>query len=128
MAVLGTGIDAVAIERMRRATATTAQGLRFRARVFTDAEREVCEARRDPSECFAARFAAKEAVIKALGAEGIAFAFRDIEVQRSKSGAPSIILHGRVAERARELGVHTIHVSLTHAEPMAMASVIVEGA
>lgn len=128
MAVLGTGIDAVAIERMRRATAATAQGLRFRARVFTEAERAVCEARRDPSECFAARFAAKEAVMKALGAEGIAFAFRDIEVQRTKSGAPSIVLHGRVAERARELGVRTIHVSLTHAEPMAMALVIVEGA
>ena len=128
MAVLGTGIDAVAIERMRRATAATSQGLRFRARVFTETERAVCEARRDPSECFAARFAAKEAVMKALGAEGIAFAFRDIEVQRTKSGAPSIVLHGRVAERARELGVRTIHVSLTHAEPMAMALVIVEGA
>jgi holo-[acyl-carrier protein] synthase len=122
--VIGVGIDAVRIDRVRRAAGQTDLGLRFRARVFTRREREVCEARRDPAECFAARFAAKEAVMKALGAEGIAFAFRDIEVVRTGSGAPQIVLHGRVAERARELGVGAIHLSLTHAEPMAMASVV----
>lgn len=126
MRVIGVGIDSVAIERIRRATAATSHGQRFRARVFTDGERRVCEARRDPSECFAARFAAKEAVMKALGAEGIAFAFRDIEVVRAACGSPSIVLHGRVAERARSLGVAAIHVSLTHAEPLALASVVVE--
>jgi holo-[acyl-carrier protein] synthase len=126
MAVIGIGIDAVAIDRMRRAAGATDRGLRFRARVFTEAERSVCESRRDPAECFAARFAAKEAVMKALGAEGIAFAFRDIEIVRAASGAPHIVLHGRVAERAQELGAGAIRVSLTHAEPLALASVVVE--
>lgn len=126
MAVIGVGIDAVAIERMRRAAGPTGRGLRFRARVFTEAECRTCHERRDPAECFAARFAAKEAVMKALGADGISFAFRDIEVLRASSGAPSIVLHGRVAERARQHGAGTIQVSLTHAEPLALASVVVE--
>jgi holo-[acyl-carrier protein] synthase len=128
MAVVGVGIDAVSIERMRRVADSSERGLRFRARVFTEHERTTCEARRDPAECFAARFAAKEAVMKALGAEGISFAFRDIEVTRGESGAPSVVLHGRVAERAREVGAGRIHISLTHAEPLALASVVVEGA
>lgn len=126
MPVIGIGLDAVPIDRMRRATAATPHGERFRARVFTEGERRVCEARRDPAECFAARFAAKEAVMKALGADGIAFAFRDIEVVRADSGAPSITLHGRVAEKARALGVRTIHVSLTHSPPLALATVLLE--
>jgi holo-[acyl-carrier protein] synthase len=126
MAIVGVGIDAVSIERMRRAADSSERGQRFRARVFTEHERSTCQARRDPAECFAARFAAKEAVMKALGAEGISFAFRDIEVTRGESGAPSVVLHGRVAERARELGAGRIHISLTHAEPLALASVIVE--
>ncbi|MFN2428168.1 MAG: holo-ACP synthase [Candidatus Binatia bacterium] len=124
--MIGIGIDSVSIERMRRAADASERGQRFRARVFTDGERRTCEARRDPAECFAARFAAKEAVMKALGAAGIAFAFRDIEVTRAVSGAPSILLHGRVADRARTLGAGRIHLSLTHAEPLALASVVVE--
>ena len=56
----------------------------------------------------------------------IRVAFRDIEVLRSKSGAPAILLHGRVAERASALGVGRIHLSLTHAAPLALASVIAE--
>lgn len=127
MAVIGIGIDAVDIDRLRKAAGQTQRGLRFRERVFTERERSTCEGRRDPAECFAARFAAKEAVMKALGAEGIAFAFRDIEVVRTGSGAPAIVLHGRVAARARALGVGTIHVSLTHAETLALASVVAEG-
>jgi holo-[acyl-carrier protein] synthase len=128
VAVLGIGLDACDIGRMRRAAGDSATGRRFRARVFTDRERATCEARRDPAECFAARFAAKEAVMKALGADGIAFAFRDIEVLRAASGRPSVVLHGRVAERARNLGVDVIHLSLTHAAPLALASVVMEKA
>src|SRR5690242_4830169 len=126
MAFVGIGIDAVSIDRMDRAAGSGERGRRFRERVFTEHERSTCEARRNPAECFAARFAAKEAVMKALGADGIAFAFRDIEVKRANSGAPSIVLHGRVAEKARALGAGRIHVSLTHAAPLALASVVVE--
>jgi len=126
MEMIGIGIDAVSIARMRRAADASERGRRFRARVFTERERRTCETRTDPAECFAARFAAKEAVMKALGAQGIAFAFRDIEVTRAQSGAPAIVLHGRVAERARALGAGRIHLSLTHADPLALASVLVE--
>jgi len=126
MAVIGIGIDAVSIDRIRRAASPGERGLRFRARIFTAGERRVCEARKDPAECFAARFAAKEAVMKALGADGISFAFRDIEVVRSASGPPQVVLHGRVAERASLLGVGAIHLSLTHAAPLALASVVIE--
>ncbi|MFN2377583.1 MAG: holo-ACP synthase [Candidatus Binatia bacterium] len=125
--MIGIGIDAVSIARMRRAVGAGERGRRFVARVFTDGERRTCEARRDPAEAFAARFAAKEAVMKALGADGIAFAFRDIEVVRGSGGAPSVLLHGRVAVRAAELGTGSIHLSLTHDEPLALASVVVEG-
>jgi holo-[acyl-carrier protein] synthase len=126
MGFVGVGIDAVSIERMRRIADASVRGLRFRARVFTERERNTCEGRRDPAECFAARFAAKEAVMKALGADGISFAFRDIEVVREGSGAPTVVLHGREADRARSLGAGRIHISLTHAEPLALASVMVE--
>ncbi len=126
MDVVGIGIDAVSVARMRRAIDPAFHGRRFRERVFTEHERRTCEARRDPAEGFAARFAAKEAVMKALGADGIAFAFREIEVVRAATGAPGIVLHGRVAERAESLGAGRILVSLTHAEPLALASVIVE--
>jgi holo-[acyl-carrier protein] synthase len=126
MAVVGTGIDAVSIARMRRVADSSERGRRFRARVFTEHELATCEARRDPAECLAARFAAKEAVMKALGADGISFAFRSIEVRRGETGAPTVVLSGRVAERARDLGAGRIHVSLTHADPLALATVIVE--
>ncbi|HYC56122.1 MAG TPA: holo-ACP synthase [Candidatus Binatia bacterium] len=127
MPVLGLGVDAVAIDRMRRITTVAGRGDRFKMRVFTEGERSCCDARRDPAECYAVRFAAKEAVMKALGAEGVSQAWRDIEVVRSKGGAPQIRVHGRVAERCRDRGVRAIHVSLTHAEPMALAAVVLEG-
>jgi len=126
MPVIAVGIDAVSIERIRRATADTPRGERFRARLYTEAERRACEARKDPAECYAARFAAKEAVLKALDADTVAFAFRDIEVVRGESGRPAVVLHGRAAARARDLGVTAIHLSLTHADPLAMASVVLE--
>lgn len=126
MAVIGVGIDAVNIERMRGATAATPRGERFCARVFTEDERRLCQQRRDPAESYAVRFAAKEAVMKALGAGGISMAWRDIEVVCDASGAPSMAVHGRVAARCGERGVRAIHVSLTHAEPLAVASVVLE--
>lgn len=126
MAVIGIGIDAVDVPRMRKAATGSVRADRLRSRVFTDHERALCESRPDPAQCLAARFAAKEAVMKALGADGIAFAFRDIEVVRAGDGRPSIRLHGRVADKARELGVQSVHVSLTHLASVAMASVVLE--
>lgn len=122
--ILGIGIDLVDIARLEKVMERH-QG-RAHSRLFTPAEIDYCTAAGRPGQSFAARFAAKEAVMKALGADGIALAFRDIEVLREATGAPTIVLHGRVAERARSLGAGRILVSLTHAEPLALASVVVE--
>ncbi len=92
--------------------------------MYTDAERETCGRRRDPAEGLAARFAAKEAGLKALGRGLGACAFRDIEVVRAASGAPSLVLHDSAARLAAEHGVTAWHVSLSHTATMAEAVVI----
>lgn len=119
--VVGVGVDLCEVDRMRRTLARTPG---FATRVYTDAERETCGRKRDPAEGLAARFAAKEAVLKALGRGLGACSFRDIEVVRASSGAPSITLHDTAARLAAEHGVTTWHVSLTHTATMAEAVVI----
>jgi holo-[acyl-carrier protein] synthase len=107
---------------MRRAVGDGgSRGERFRARVFTEGERRSCEARRDPAECFAARFAAKEAVMKAMGVGLWRFAMRDVEVTKLRSGQPEIALHRKAAELAQARGVGTWLLTLTHTDSMAMA-------
>ena len=95
--------------------------------MFTDDEQTYCRARRDPAERFAARFAAKEAVLKAMGVGLGACAFRDIEVVRAESGAPSLALHGAAAELAAARGIARWHVSLSHTSVVAEALVIAVG-
>lgn len=102
-------------------------GHRFRERVFTAGELEECRMRRDEAQALAARFAAKEACLKALGTgwrRGLSF--RDVEVVRTDGGAPAIRLGGEAATRARERGVRVVHVSLTHEPGLAAAAVILE--
>jgi holo-[acyl-carrier protein] synthase len=126
--ILGVGLDVVEVERIRRmvgpeAPAGTAE--RFVARCFTGEERRYCEARRDPATFYAARFAAKEAASKALGApEGIRFT--DVEVRRG-DGAPELVLSGAALRAAQGRGVERIHVTLTHDGGIAAAVVILEG-
>ena len=119
--VVGVGVDLCEVDRLRRTLARTPG---FATRVYTDAEREHCGRRRDPAEGLAARFAAKEAVLKALGRGLGACAFRDIEVVRAESGAPSLALHETAARLAAEHGATAWHVSLTHTATMAEAVVI----
>ena len=120
--VIGIGIDTVDVERFRRALATRPG---IAERLFTPAEEAYGRRQRDPAQRLAARFAAKEAVMKALGVGLGAFAFRDVEVVKAPSGAPSIALTGRAAELAARRGVTSWHVSLTHtglvAEAVAVA-------
>jgi holo-[acyl-carrier protein] synthase len=123
-AVLGAGVDLCEVDRMRRVLARTPG---FAARVFTDDEQAYCRARRDPAERFAARFAAKEAVLKAMGVGLGACAFRDIEVVRAESGAPSLALHGAAAELAAARGIARWHMSLSHTSMVAEALVIAVG-
>jgi holo-[acyl-carrier protein] synthase len=119
--VLGVGVDLCEVDRMRRVLARTPG---FAARVFTEDEQAYCRRRRDPVERFAARFAAKEAVLKAMGVGVGACALREIEVVREESGAPSLVLHGAAANLAAARGIARWHVSLSHTSRVAEALVI----
>ena len=116
--VVGMGTDLVEIGRFRLAMARRA---RLGERLFSDAERAYAYRHRDPAPRLAARFAAKEAVMKALGVGLGAFAFRDVEVVKAPSGAPSLSLTGRAADLAARRGVTSWHVSLTHSGLVAEA-------
>ena len=124
--VLGLGMDLVEIHRIADVLAT--QGARFERRVFTDEELRDCGARADRVHALAARFAAKEACLKALGTgmtEGLAL--RQVEVVRSPNGRPDLRLSGAAAARAEAMGVRRMHVSLTHQDTVAGAVVVLEG-
>ena len=119
--MIGIGLDLVEIDRFRLALART-PGLVDRC--FTDAERAYAEKKSDPTERFAVRFAAKEAVMKAMGVGLGEVRLRDIEVERAESGKPSIVLHGTAAERAKDLGIVDWKMSLTHTARSAEAIVV----
>lgn len=126
MTPLAHGIDLVPIDRIHRMLEE--HGPRFLDRCFTAHEKEVCLARAKPAEALAARFAAKEAILKALGtgwAGGIAWT--DAEVITLPTGAPSVALHNLAARIADERGIGAWLISLTHAGGVAMASVIALG-
>lgn len=123
--VVGLGLDLVDVERMRRALERT-PGLA--TRVFTEAERELAAARHDRAEALAVRFAAKEAVLKALGAGIGAARLHDIEVVRAESGAPSVHLRASAHDLARQRGVATWLLSLTHTGGMAAAVAVATAA
>jgi len=123
--IVGIGVDIVSIERMRHALER--HGERFVKRIFTTAEQEYCRTHRDPAPYFAVRFAAKEALFKALGtgwAQGITWV--DAEVRRNEQGVPSLVLSGKAEEISGNLGARAIHVSLSHSEENAIAFVILE--
>ena len=112
------GIDIVDVPRFR---ALLARRPSVVERLFTPAERAYAESRADPAERLAARFAAKEAVMKALGAGFGDVAFRDMEVVRSPGGKPGVRLVGRAAARAQQAGVTGWHLSLSHTATSAVA-------
>jgi holo-[acyl-carrier protein] synthase len=123
--IVGLGIDVVEVARL--ASALNRHGDHFIERVFTVAEQAACDSRGDRVLALAARFAAKEACLKALGtgwAEGLGF--RDVEVVREGNQPPRLRLHGGAARRAEALGVVRSHVSLTHQPGTAAAVVILE--
>jgi len=118
--VIGLGIDAVDIERFRKVLARS-PGLA--ARVFTADERVLGSRSADPVPRLAARFAAKEATMKALGVGLGAIGFHDVEVRTAASGAPSLAVTGRAAALAAALGIVDFKVSLTHTDNVAEAVV-----
>jgi holo-[acyl-carrier protein] synthase len=123
--IVGTGVDITEVPRI----ASTIQrfGERFVKRVFTEREIRYCESKQNKTERYAARFAAKEAALKAIGTgwrRGITW--RDVEVTREPSGRPTLAFHGIAAEFASKLGVRRVHISLSHTVEHAIAHVILE--
>jgi holo-[acyl-carrier protein] synthase len=123
--IIGTGIDLERVVRVEQAIAR--HGERFLHRVFTEGERRYCDSKANRMERYTARFAAKEAAMKALGtgwSRGVRW--RDIEVSRQPSGRPTIVFHGVAAEIAAKLGVLHTALSLSHTSEQAIAHVILE--
>jgi holo-[acyl-carrier protein] synthase len=110
------GVDLIEIERIRRALER--HGESFKERCFTEAERAYCDAKPNPSQHYAGRFAAKEAVGKALGS-GVYFTWREIELRGRPK--PGVHLSGRTAEWAEKIGVTQIELSMTHSRELAAA-------
>jgi len=124
--IVGTGIDITEVDRIEAGIARF--GRRFIERVFTADEIRYCESKANKAERYAARFAAKEAGMKALGtgwSRGVRW--RDIEVQRMPGGRPTVVFHGEAGEHFGRLGAARAHLSLTHTKWLAMAIVVLEG-
>ncbi|MDO8914582.1 MAG: holo-ACP synthase [Coriobacteriia bacterium] len=119
--IKGLGVDIVEIDRMREALR---RHPRMKERIFSPDERAYCDTRNKPEVHYALRFAAKEAVLKALGTGFAGMTFQDVEVVRDSGGRPSPRLHGRAAQVAQELGVVEMHLSLSYTHTTAVASAV----
>jgi holo-[acyl-carrier protein] synthase len=114
------GLDLIEIDRVRRALQRYGDG--FRERCFTAAERAYCDSRANPAQHYAGRFAAKEAVGKALGI-GVHFTWKEIEVRGRPK--PGVHLSGRTARAAERLGAGRIELSMTHSQELAAAVAVI---
>lgn len=123
--IVGLGVDIAEVNRIEEAISR--HGRRFIERVFTPAEIDYCERHRNRFERYAGRFAAKEALMKALGtgwSQGVRW--RDIEIARLPGGRPTLLLHGATRERAERIGARYTSLSITHSGNTALAQVILE--
>ena len=123
--IVGTGIDIAEVPRIRQSIERF--GERFLQRIFTAGEIRYCDSKANRFERYAARFAAKEAAMKALGTgwnHGVRWV--DCEVARLPGGRPTITFHGKAGEFAAKLGVKNAALSITHTKEQAMAQVILE--
>lgn len=126
--VVGVGVDMVEVARIQRALEEPKTGRRFRERVYTEKEIQYCERRQRKYESYAGRFAAKEAVMKALGRGwGSKVGWLDIEILPAPGGKPEIYLHDKTSSFAQKLGIQRFSLSITHTEQYAMAYVIAQG-
>ena len=115
------GLDIIEICRIERAVSRW--GERFLHRVYTEAELELCQNR---SPALAIRFAAKEAVMKALGTGTKGVGWREVEVLSNQDGKPLVYLHGKARSRAEEMGLRGLDISLSHSRDYAVASAVGE--
>ena len=127
--IIGTGIDVIEVARIERALTNPVTGERFRNRVFTVGEITYCESRgKARYQSYAARFAAKEAAMKAMGTGwNRNVGWSEIEVVRERGKAPTIALHGKSAVFAGRKNITHFHLSITHTADQAIAHAIAEG-
>jgi len=124
--IVGTGVDIAEVKRIQAAVSRF--GERFLKRVFTPAELRYCMAKPNAAERLAARFAAKEAGMKAIGTGlRLGVTWQDVEVLRMPGQRPMLEFHGKAAEFAARLGCKRTHLSLSHTKEQAIAYVILEG-
>jgi holo-[acyl-carrier protein] synthase len=124
--ILGVGNDILEVGRIQRELDQS--GPSFRERLFSPDEIAYCDAKRYPAQHYAARFAAKEAFLKALNTglrDGLSW--KDMEVRNGAAGAPELILSGAALALARQRGIERTFLSLSHTSSLAMASVVLEG-
>jgi holo-[acyl-carrier protein] synthase len=122
--IVGVGVDLTPVSRIARALERYPG--RLEARLFTDGERAYCRSKARAEQHFAARFAAKEALLKALSVP-VGLSWHELEVVSDGNGAPRLVLHGRAAATAARVGARRLHLSLTHADDAAVAFVVAEG-
>jgi len=123
--ILGVGIDIVDIPRVKRSLEKW--GSRWEKKIFTGPEMDYCRRFNDPAPHYAARFAAKEAVFKALPRQPRAFFPREIEIVLSDSGRPAVKTSGETADSLGDTNQLNIHLSLSHEKATAAAIVVIEG-
>jgi holo-[acyl-carrier protein] synthase len=123
--IFGTGIDIIEVDRIKHSIIKYSD--RFKNKVFTQKEIDYCHSQADPAKHFAARFSVKEAVLKCFGTGmtgGILW--KDIEVDKKKSGQPTLNLYGKGEELFNQLKLKHIHISITHDKSYAVAHAIAE--
>lgn len=122
--IIGVGVDIVEIRRIKEAVE---RNNNFLEKLFTDTEIEYLNSRKLSPEYIAGRFAAKEAVSKALGTGIRGFGFRDIEIDRNELGKPIVVLKGKAKLIAEQFGKYSMHLSISHGEDSAVAYAVLEG-
>lgn len=126
--IFGLGNDLAEVYRIEAALKKPKTGRKFQSRVFTEGEQRYCERRgKAKYQSYAARFAAKEATMKALGSGwGRYVGWKDVEVARKPGSRPQLILHGKAREFAADKGISSLHLALTHTADLAEAHVVAE--
>ncbi|MFT8313778.1 MAG: holo-ACP synthase [Clostridium sp.] len=121
--ILGVGIDIVEIQRIKEAIDKNSL---FLEKVYTEIEIEYLKSRNFRPEYAAGRFAAKEAISKALGTGFMQFSIRDIEIDRNVKGKPVVVLKGKAKQIANKFGKYKIHLSISHSKENAIAYAVLE--
>ncbi|MBQ2119457.1 MAG: holo-ACP synthase [Peptococcaceae bacterium] len=122
--ITGIGTDLIEIVRIQRAIEKNPH---FMERVYTANEIAYCRRKKNAWQSFAARFAAKEAVSKALGTGIGPVGLMEIEILNAENGQPKVVLHGKALQLAADRNIQRVHISLSHSEAYAMATAVLEG-